>query len=66
VKRFMLTPEQGAVSSIRAATANELASETGRYYTADGSEKKPSRLADDVELAKELWQRSAEWTGLPA
>src|SRR5260221_8491427 len=26
VKRFMLTPEQGAVSSIRAATANELAS----------------------------------------
>jgi retinol dehydrogenase 12 len=65
-KRFMLTPEQGAVSSIRAAAAPELANETGRYYTANGAEKRPSKLADDAELAKVLWQRSAEWTGLPS
>jgi NAD(P)-dependent dehydrogenase (short-subunit alcohol dehydrogenase family) len=66
VKRFMLTPEQGAESSLRCATAPELASETGRYYDVGGRETRPNRLADDVELAKTLWQKSAEWTGLPA
>ena len=66
VKKFMLTPEQGARSSIHCATAPELASETGRYYNHDLKEKRPNRLADDVELAKQLWVRSAEWTGLPA
>jgi NAD(P)-dependent dehydrogenase (short-subunit alcohol dehydrogenase family) len=65
VKKFMLTPEQGAVSSIRAATDPQLATQTGRYYKADGSEKRPSKLADDPALAELLWQRSAEWTGLP-
>jgi NAD(P)-dependent dehydrogenase (short-subunit alcohol dehydrogenase family) len=66
VKKFMLTPEQGAQSSIRCATAPELASETGRYYNHDGREKRPNRLADDVVLAEQLWTKSAEWTGLPA
>jgi retinol dehydrogenase-12 len=65
-KKFMLTPEQGAQSSLRAATAPELASETGRYYDFDGKEKPPSKLADDVDLAKQLWAKSAEWTGLPS
>jgi retinol dehydrogenase-12 len=66
IKRFMITPEQGARSSLRCATDPELANETGRYYTDDGREKKPSKLADDVDLQHTLWQRSAEWTGLPA
>jgi hypothetical protein len=61
-----LSPQQGAHSSLRAVTAPELASETGRYYHADGKEKRPAKLANDVELAHKLWQRSAEWTGLPA
>ncbi|MDB4954357.1 MAG: putative oxidoreductase/Short-chain dehydrogenase [Myxococcales bacterium] len=65
VKKFMKTPEQGAHSSIHCATAPELANETGRYYHQDGKEKRPNRVADDVELAKALWQKSAEWTGLP-
>jgi retinol dehydrogenase-12 len=66
MKKFMITPEQGAHSSLRTATDPELASETGRYYDADGKEKRPSALADDTELATQLWTRSAEWTGLPA
>ena len=66
IKKFMITPEQGAESSLRCATAPELASETGRYYDVGGKEKRPNRLADDVELAKTLWTKSAEWTGLPA
>lgn len=66
MKKFMITPEQGALSSLRTATDPDLASETGRYYNADGKEKRPSALADDTELATQLWTRSAEWTGLPA
>jgi NAD(P)-dependent dehydrogenase (short-subunit alcohol dehydrogenase family) len=64
--RFMATPEQGARPSLQCATAPELADETGRYYGKDGREKRPSRLAADEQLARELWTRSAEWTGLPA
>jgi len=48
MKKFMITPEQGAAASIRC------------------KEKKPNHLADDAELARELWQKSAEWTGLSA
>jgi retinol dehydrogenase 12 len=66
IKKFMITPEEGAQSSIRCATDPELAKETGKYYDVGGRERRPSRLADDAELAKTLWNRSAEWTGLPA
>jgi dehydrogenase/reductase SDR family protein 13 len=66
IKKFMITPEQGAESSLRCATAPELAGETGRYYDVGGKEKAPSPLADDVALAGTLWTTSAEWTGLPA
>jgi len=66
MKRFMVTPEQGAQTSLRCATAPELANETGLYYDKDGSERRPSKLARDEALARELWTRSAEWTGLTA
>ncbi len=66
IKKFMITPEQGAESSLRCATAPELAGETGRYYDVGGRETAPNRVADDAELAGTLWTRSAEWTGLPA
>jgi retinol dehydrogenase 12 len=66
IKRFMITPEQGAEASLRCATAPELASESGRYYDVGGKEREPSKLAHDVELAQTLWAKSAEWTGLPA
>jgi retinol dehydrogenase 12 len=66
IKKFMITPEQGAEASLRCATAPEFASQTGRYYDVGGQETEPNRLADDVELARTLWTRSAEWTGLPA
>jgi NAD(P)-dependent dehydrogenase (short-subunit alcohol dehydrogenase family) len=64
IKKFMISPEEGAQSSIRCATDNELASQTGRYYTVGGKEKAPAKLADDVDLARTLWSKSAEWTGL--
>lgn len=66
IKRFMITPEQGAVASLRCATDPALADQTGRYYDVGGKEKEPSKLAGDAELARALWTRSAEWTNLPA
>jgi dehydrogenase/reductase SDR family protein 13 len=66
IKKFMITPEQGAEASIRCATDPALASQTGRYYDVGGVEKEPNPVANDVELAKTLWTKSAEWTGLPA
>ncbi|MEJ7604117.1 MAG: SDR family oxidoreductase [Kofleriaceae bacterium] len=66
MKKFMITPEKGAEASLRCATAPELAKQTGLYYDVGGKETRPSRLADDAELAKTLWARSAEWTGLSA
>jgi retinol dehydrogenase-12 len=64
MKKFMVTAEQGAQTSIKCATAPELANETGLYYDQHGREKRPSRLAGDTQLAQELWTKSAEWTGL--
>jgi dehydrogenase/reductase SDR family protein 13 len=66
IKRFMITPEQGAEASLRCATDPALAGQTGRYYDVGGVEKEPNPVANDVELAKALWTRSAEWAGLPA
>ncbi|HEU0032696.1 MAG TPA: SDR family oxidoreductase [Kofleriaceae bacterium] len=66
VKKFMITPERGAESSIFCATAPELENVTGRYYDVGGKEKQPNRVAEDPELARTLWTKSAEWTGLPA
>jgi NAD(P)-dependent dehydrogenase (short-subunit alcohol dehydrogenase family) len=64
IKKFMITPEKGAEASLRCATDPELAKQTGRYYDVGGRETTPSKLADDAELAKTLWTKSAEWTGL--
>jgi dehydrogenase/reductase SDR family protein 13 len=64
IKKFMITPQQGAESSLRCATDPELASQSGRYYDTGGKEAEPNKIANDVELARTLWTRSAEWTGL--
>ena len=66
MKRFMITPEKGAEASLRCATDPSLAKETGKYYDVGGKEVRPSKVSEDTELAKTLWQKSAEWTGLQA
>jgi dehydrogenase/reductase SDR family protein 13 len=66
IKKFMISPEEGAQASLRCATDPELAAQTGRYYDVGGKEKEPNRVANDVELARTLWTKSAEWTGLSA
>jgi dehydrogenase/reductase SDR family protein 13 len=61
MKLFMRSNEEGAQTSLKCATAPELAHSNGRYYDADGSEREPSRLAKDDALAAELWARSEAW-----
>jgi retinol dehydrogenase 12 len=60
MKLFMLTNEQGAQTQIWCATSPDIGDHDGRYYD-DRKEKKPSRLADDVELAHALWTKSEAW-----
>ncbi|HEX4422394.1 MAG TPA: SDR family oxidoreductase [Kofleriaceae bacterium] len=64
MKLFMITPEKGAEASLRCATDPALADHTGRYYDVGGKEREPSKLANDAELARTLWDKSAAWVGL--
>ncbi len=63
MKLFMITNEEGARTTLWCATSDDARS--GRYYDAC-KERRPSKLAEDDALARELWERSAEWVGLPA
>ena len=59
--RRMKTVVEGAETSLHCTTSPEVAGEDGRYYD-DRREKPPSRLAEDVLLAKTLWENSEAWT----
>lgn len=61
IKRFMITTEEGARTTLHCATAPELVGESGLYYD-KCAPKKPSSAARDEALAAELWKRSVEWT----
>ncbi len=58
--RRMLTPEEGAKTTIYCATEPSLAGETGLYYDRCRP-RTPSALARDNALAAELWRRSEAW-----
>lgn len=61
IKRFMLTVEEGAATTLYCATSPDCASETGLYYDSSRAVA-PGRAAKDTALAAELWRRSEEWT----
>jgi NAD(P)-dependent dehydrogenase (short-subunit alcohol dehydrogenase family) len=63
MKLFMISEQEGAQTTLHCATSDDVASETGRYYE-KSREKTPGRAARDETLARELWDRSAAWTGL--
>jgi NAD(P)-dependent dehydrogenase (short-subunit alcohol dehydrogenase family) len=65
LKLGMISNEEGAATSLYCATSPEVADHDGRYYD-DCREKKPSALARDPALARELWERSVGWTGVDA
>jgi NAD(P)-dependent dehydrogenase (short-subunit alcohol dehydrogenase family) len=60
----MLTPEQGADTVLWCATSDDVGSDSGLYYQ-QRSIARPSPVAEDDALARELWERSEAWTVNP-
>jgi len=56
---FFKTPFEGAQPCIHACVDEEVDGKSGLYWT-DCKIDKPSRLAQDADLARRLWERSAE------
>lgn len=58
IGRFtMLSPEEGAATSIYLASSPEVDGVSGKYFV-DCAQKYPSRVAQDEELARKLWEAS--------
>lgn len=62
-KIFMKSPEQGAQTTLYCALDEKLANESGEYYD-DCQKVTPSQLAQNDELAKQLWDVSVEMVKL--
>lgn len=60
IKLFMISNEEGAKTTLHCATAPEVEKESGLYYD-KCQVRRPSKVASDEALAKELWRRSEEW-----
>lgn len=63
-RKFALTPEQGAATSIHLATAPEVEGVSGKYF----DKCRPvdsSRESYDADKCRRLWEASAELVGLP-
>lgn len=59
-KLFMITPEQGAQTSLYCCTEPSIAADTGLYYD-DCAERKPNRFALDDDGMNALWDKTEEW-----
>jgi NAD(P)-dependent dehydrogenase (short-subunit alcohol dehydrogenase family) len=63
IRPMLLTPAEGAQTSLYAATAAELAGISGRYFS-DMQDAQPNPLALDGELSDQLWQWSERAVGV--
>jgi NAD(P)-dependent dehydrogenase (short-subunit alcohol dehydrogenase family) len=54
---FMITPPQGAFTSVYLASSPEVAGVTGKYFV-KCKERTPSRAARDSDAARRLWEAS--------
>jgi len=60
LKLGMITPEQGALTTLHCAASPEAAAESGLYYVRS-KPAKPSRHGRNEALAQELWARTEAW-----
>lgn len=63
MKARLLTPQQGADTVVWCATSDEAAEDSGLYY-ARRQALAPSTVAQDNDLARELWTHSEKWCGV--
>jgi NAD(P)-dependent dehydrogenase (short-subunit alcohol dehydrogenase family) len=61
--RNMETPEQAAQTSLWCATSDEIADQSGLYYSRM-KQRDPSPTAQDDTLAAALWHQSEQWCGI--
>ena len=61
--RKMLSPAEGARTSLYCATSPDVAADSGHYY--DNCRREEPSAVVTAELAAELWDRSIDWVGLP-
>lgn len=60
IKRFMLSAEDGAATTLYCATDPAVASQSGLYYDACRAAE-PTALARDANLAARLWRETEGW-----
>jgi retinol dehydrogenase 12 len=65
LRPFMLSPADGAKTSIYLASSPEVANVTGKFFD-KCREVQPAPAAQDAAAAKRLWETSAKLTGLSA
>jgi hypothetical protein len=65
IKRTLGTPEQAAQVPIHLASSADLEAVSGQYIGTKLTSAKSSDTSYDVELARRLWDVSAEMVGLP-
>ncbi len=63
IKMFTMNPEKGAQTSVYLATSGEVEGISGKYFEKK-LEKYPSRIAQDDDVARKLWEVSEQMTGL--
>jgi retinol dehydrogenase-12 len=61
---FMISNEEGALTSLHCATHPDLAKESGLYYDKSRPKTAAARGQDAAEAAR-LWEHSLNWTGAP-
>ncbi|MCB9285661.1 MAG: SDR family oxidoreductase [Lewinellaceae bacterium] len=61
MRPFVLSPARGAKTSIYLATVAPPPEPNGQYFDEHQHPMKPSRLAQDEELARVLWERSEQF-----
>ncbi len=62
---FMKSPDTGARTQVYLASSPEVEGITGRYFI-DSKEARSSAESHDANIARRLWEVSANMTGLPA
>lgn len=60
IKLFMISVEEGALTTLHCALSDEAGKQTGLYYDKE-KPKTPNQAAQDLALAKQLWERSEAW-----
>jgi len=65
IKRFLLTPEQGARTALYLATSPAVAGVSGKYFVRE-REHRSVPISYDVALQERLWASSVALTGLAA